>query len=120
MIKGVYTMFYSSQAEELRAFVRDKLGFPYTDTGAGWLIFDIPEADMGVHPSGGDAKQSGVHDVSFCCDDVDSTVTELKARGVEFIDEIADVGYGRTTHFKMPGDVRLQLYQPHYSKGPAQ
>lgn len=27
LIKGVHTMFYSSQAEELRAFLRDKLGF---------------------------------------------------------------------------------------------
>ena len=33
MNKGVYTMFYTSEAEELRAFLRDKLGFPYTDVG---------------------------------------------------------------------------------------
>ena len=51
MIKGVHTMFYSSKPEELRAFVRDKLGFRCTDVGDGWLIFDIPEADMGCHPS---------------------------------------------------------------------
>lgn len=52
MIRGVHTMFYSSEAEELRAFLRDKLGFDrFTDVGGGWLIFDIPEADMGVHPS---------------------------------------------------------------------
>lgn len=25
-------------------------------------------------------------------------------------------GFGLVTHFKMPGDVRVQLYQPHYSK----
>ena len=31
MNKGVYTMFYTSEAEELRAFLRDKLGFPYTE-----------------------------------------------------------------------------------------
>jgi hypothetical protein len=28
MISGVNTMFYSSKAEELRAFIRDELGFP--------------------------------------------------------------------------------------------
>jgi hypothetical protein len=50
MIKGVHTMFYSSEAEELRAFIRDKLQFPFTDSGEGWLIFDLPEADMGCHP----------------------------------------------------------------------
>ena len=27
MIKGVHTMFYSSEPEALRAFLRDKLGF---------------------------------------------------------------------------------------------
>ena len=50
MIKGVHTMFYSSKTEELRAFIRDKLGFTFTDVGEGWLIFDLPEAEMGCHP----------------------------------------------------------------------
>ena len=50
MIRGVHTMFYSSQPEELRAFLRDKLGFQ--GVGDGWLIFDLPEADMGCHPPG--------------------------------------------------------------------
>ena len=52
MIQGVHTMFYSSEAEALRAFIRDKLGFSFTDVGEGWLIFNLPEADMGVHPAG--------------------------------------------------------------------
>ena len=54
MIKGVHTMFYSSEVEELRTFIRDKLGFRGTDVGGGWLIFDIPEADMGCHPADGE------------------------------------------------------------------
>ena len=29
----------------LRAFLRDKLGFPAHDLGDGWLIFDLPEAE---------------------------------------------------------------------------
>src|SRR5206468_9190728 len=51
MIRGVHTMFYTSEPEALRAFLRDKLGFPATDVGGGWLIFDLPEADMGCHPA---------------------------------------------------------------------
>ncbi len=35
MNKGIYTMFYTSEAEELRAFLRDKLRFPYIDVGDG-------------------------------------------------------------------------------------
>ena len=43
MIRGVHTMFYSSEPDEMRAFLRDKLGFPHTDVGEGWLIFEMPE-----------------------------------------------------------------------------
>jgi hypothetical protein len=35
MIRGGHTMFYSSQPVALRAFIRDKLGFPCTDVGDG-------------------------------------------------------------------------------------
>jgi hypothetical protein len=112
-------MFYSSEPEALRAFIRDKLGFPYTDVGDGWLIFNLPEADMGCHPSDTeDGQPSGTHYISFYCDDIEKTVAELRSRGVEFRDEISDVGYGLAIHFKMPGDFEVQLYQPRYAKGP--
>jgi catechol 2,3-dioxygenase-like lactoylglutathione lyase family enzyme len=117
MIKGVHTMFYSSQPEELRHFLRDKLGFPYTDVGEGWLIFDLPEADMGCHPADDrDGQRSGTHHISFYCDDIGKTVAELKARGVEFTGGVSDAGYGLVTHFKMPGGFQVQLYQPRYAK----
>jgi catechol 2,3-dioxygenase-like lactoylglutathione lyase family enzyme len=113
-------MFYSSEPEKLRAFLRDKLGLPATDVGEGWLIFDLPEADMGCHPvepAGG--PPSGTAHISFYCDDVRATVAELKARGVQFTDDVRDLGYGLVTHFRMPGDFDVQLYQPLYRKRPA-
>ncbi len=116
MIKGVHTMFYSSEPEALRGFIRDKLGFPYTDVGDGWLIFELPEADMGCHPADKEEAPSGTHAISFYCDDIGKTVAELRARGVEFIGEISDAGFGLSIHFTMPGDVKVQLYQPHYTK----
>ena len=116
-IRGVHTMFYTSEPEAVRAFLRDKLGFPFTDVGEGWLIFDLPEADMGCHPAGdGDGAPSGTHDISFYCDDIVKTVAELKARGVEFTEPVTDHGYGLVTHFKVPGGFTLQLYQPLYAK----
>lgn len=119
MIRGVHTMFYSSQAEELRAFIRDKLGFPWTDVGDGWLIFDLPAAEMGCHPAeDADGSRPGTHYISFYCDDIQATVAELRARGVEFTDNVSDVGYGLAVHFKMPGDLLVELYEPRYSKGP--
>ncbi len=119
MIKGVHTMFYSPKAPELRAFLRDKLGLPFTDIHDGWLIFDLPEVEMGVHPCAETESQlSGTHDISFYCDDIHKTVAELKARDVVFTDEVKDVGYGLAAHFLAPGDLTLQLYQPRYRKNP--
>lgn len=111
MIKGMHGLFYTSKPEELRAFIRDKLRFPYTDTGDGWLIFDLPEGDLGCHPS-----DKAYHSISFYCDDIYRTVEELKSRGVEFTSGISDEGWGLLTHFRMPGDMQVQLYQPKYRK----
>ena len=119
MIKGVHTMFYSSKPEELRAFIRDKLGLPFTDVGDGWLIFDVPEAEMGCHPAeAAEGPPSGTHYLSFYCDDIRRTVAELGERGVEFTDGISDTGYGLATHFRVPGDFEVELYQPHYRRHP--
>jgi hypothetical protein len=118
MIRGVHAMFYSSQADELRGFLRDKFGLPTSDVGGGWLIFDVTEAEIGVHPA--DESQihasSGTHAISLFCDDIHNTVEELKAKGVEFVNEIADQGFGLITRFRMPGGVEVDLYQPLYKK----
>lgn len=116
MIRGMHAMFYSSKAAELRAFLRDQLALPAADVGDGWLIFDAPEADLGVHPTEDGQPPSGTSDISFYCDDIEATVRELEGRGVEFTQAVEDHGYGFVTYFKVPGDFRIQLYQPKYSK----
>jgi catechol 2,3-dioxygenase-like lactoylglutathione lyase family enzyme len=117
MIKGVHTMFYSSDADGLRIFLRDKLGLKANDIGGGWLIFDLPEADLGCHPSAeSEGAPSGTADISFYCDDINQTVEELKTKGVKFKGDVEDHGYGFVTHFYVPGDFTIQLYQPKYSK----
>jgi len=116
MIRGMHAMFYSSEAEALRAFVRDKLKLPGTDIGGGWMIFDPPSADLGVHPAEKGGPPSGTAEVSFFCDDIHSTMAELAAQGVEFVQGIEDHGYGLVTYFKVPGAFTVQLYQPAYGK----
>jgi predicted enzyme related to lactoylglutathione lyase len=116
MIRGLHAMFYSSQDNELRTFLRDKLGFNGTDVGGGWLIFDAPEADLGVHPTDGKEVASGTADISFYCDDINETMRDLESRGVEFTQEVQDHGYGLVTYFKVPGGFAVQLYQPKYEK----
>ena len=120
MIRGLHGLFYSSDEEATRAFIRDKLKLPYSDTGEGWLIFDLPEADVGVHPIEESGRPpSGTHNVSFYCDDIHGTVAELQARGVQFDREVEDQGFGFVTYFTMPGDVQVQLYEPKYEKNPS-
>jgi catechol 2,3-dioxygenase-like lactoylglutathione lyase family enzyme len=112
MITGMHTMFYTSEPEALRAFLRDTLGFKGTDVGGGWLIFEMPQAEMGCHPAENvEGVRSGTPYISFYCDDIHATVSELKGRGVEFVGEIRDVGYGLTTNFKVPGGFEIELYQ---------
>jgi hypothetical protein len=114
MIKGMHGLFYSAKTEELRAFFRDKLALPNTDTGQGWLIFDAPSGDFGVHPTEG----QGFHEISFSCDEIHKTVAELKGRGVVFADDVTDRGWGLATNFTLPDGQKVLLYQPHYSKNP--
>jgi len=116
LIRGMHGMFYSSQADALRLFLRDKVGLRGTDVGGGWLIFNAPEADLGVHPTEGPEPKSGTADISFYCDDIHASVREMKARGVEFTMDVEDHGYGLVTHFKVPGGFDVQLYQPKYRK----
>jgi catechol 2,3-dioxygenase-like lactoylglutathione lyase family enzyme len=115
MIRGVHAMFYSDQAEAARAFLRDRLGLPSTDVGEGWLMFDLPEVELGCHPTG-QGPPAGTHDVSFTCDDLERTVTELRGRGVEFEGDIVDRGYGKVIHLVVPGGVKVELFQARYAR----
>jgi hypothetical protein len=115
MIQGIHAMYYSSESEALRVFLRDKLGLPHVDAGGGWLIFAVPGAEIGCHPlASADAKPST--GLSFYCDDIERTVAELRERGVEFVDAITDFGWGRGIHFAMSGDLRGQLYEPRHAQ----
>ena len=84
MIRGMHAMFYSSEAEALRMFIKEKLGLPATDVGEGWLIFPM-EGEVGFHPG-----KEVVQDISLWCDDIKATVSELGSRGVEFTQDVED------------------------------
>ena len=43
MIRGLHAMFYSSNADELRAFLKDKLGLRGTDVGGVGLSSTFPK-----------------------------------------------------------------------------
>ena len=118
MIRGIHGLFYSTDPEATRAFFRERVRLPGSDIGEGWWIFDLPEGDLGVHPTD-DPAEAGTHDVSFYCDDIHGTVAELEGRGVRFTKPVEDHGYGLVTYFEAPGGITVQLYEPRYRKARA-
>ena len=115
-INGTHMLFYTSEAEELRAMLRDVFGFQYVDARAGWLIFRLPPAEVGVHPAEGPTFDSGVrHQISFMCDDIHKTIVELKAHGVEVVGEPKTESYGITTTLRLPGGCDVMMYQPFHA-----
>ena len=114
-IIGTHALLYTSEPEALRAVFRDVLGWEHVDAGHGWLIFALPPAELGVHPAEGPTYDSGVrHQLSFMCDDIDSTVADLRTKGVEVRGEPEDEGWGITTTLVLPGGVEVMLYEPRH------
>jgi catechol 2,3-dioxygenase-like lactoylglutathione lyase family enzyme len=110
MITGVHGLLYTSEPEKLRTVLRDVFGWPFVDAHDGWFIFALPPAELGVHPA--DAPQ---HEISFMCDDLDATMSDLRARGIEFRGEPVHAGFGITVTMALPGNVEVQLYQPRHA-----
>lgn len=108
MINAFHALIYSADAEADRAFFRDILRFPYVDAHDGWLIFELPPAELGIHPD----ERGGRQELHLMCDDVDATVAELQAKGVEIVSPVVDQGYGLVTSIRLPGGGELGLYQP--------
>ena len=107
MITGVHALIYTKDADGVRAFFRNVLKFHSVDAGHGWLIFALPPAELGIHPT----EESGHQELYLMCDDVKATVEELKSKGVEFTQPIKEAGFGLVTSLKIPGG-ELGLYDP--------
>jgi catechol 2,3-dioxygenase-like lactoylglutathione lyase family enzyme len=110
MITGVHAVMFTSEADGLRAFLRDVLGLDSVDAGGGWLIFALPPAELAAHPSDGDPSTA----LYLMCDDIEATVAELEAKGVEFARPVSDEGWGLVTAMRVPGGGELGLYEPRH------
>jgi catechol 2,3-dioxygenase-like lactoylglutathione lyase family enzyme len=119
MITALHTLVYADDPDAARAFFRDVLGLPATDTGGGWLIYKSGPSELGVHPSsweyqGHSGSTEQRFDVSLMCDDLEKTKAELAAKGAEFVGDVSDEGWGITTQLRVPGAGEMMLYQPKY------
>ena len=107
MIRGAHVILYSADAEADRAFLRELLELPAVDAGGGWLILQLPPAEVAVHP----AETSGAVELYLVCDDVDATVDAWTAKGVVFDGPVHDERWGRVTAVRLPGGGRLGVYE---------
>ena len=112
MITGTHAIIYSADAQALRDFFRDVLEFDAVDTGGGWLIFALPPAELGVHPT---EAAGGRHELYLMCDDITETVKDLESKGVEFVRPVEDAGWGLMTAMRVPGGGELGIYEPRHA-----
>src|SRR4051795_11400841 len=108
-ITGVHAILYTNDAAADRAFFGGVLGLASVDAGEGWLIFALPPAELAAHPASADG---GGYDLYLMCDDVEATVRELKAKGVEFSGDVPRQRWGLIPAIELPGGGRLGLYEP--------
>lgn len=111
MITGVHALIYAEDAERARAFLRDVLGWEHVVAHDTWLIFKSPPTEIAVHPIPAGHEK---HELWLMCDDVEATRRELEAKGVRFVRDIRDDGFGLTTAFEVPGAGVMGLYEPRH------
>ena len=112
MITAVHALLYADDPDAARAFFRDVLDWPAVDAGGGWLIFRSGPSEIAVHPAG---PPTGVHhEVSFMCDNLGTTMAELRVKGAAFEGEIEEQRWGRLTRLVVPGAGAVLLYEPKY------
>lgn len=101
---------FSRDAEATRAFFRDVLELDSVDAGGGWLIFALPPAELGVHPTDGEPK----HELFLMCDDIAATVADLQAKGVPLARPVSDEGFGLVAYVAVPGLGEVGVYEPRH------
>jgi predicted enzyme related to lactoylglutathione lyase len=119
MITSIHTLIYSDDANATRAFLRDVLGWKYVaeDFDNNWLIFKSGPSEMGVHPTHSEWEGKTYdyprhHSIALMCDNIDTTVDQLRAKGAQFRGPIEQREYGRVIMMIVPGADDIQLYQP--------
>src|SRR5215469_8123167 len=111
MINGAHVVIYSKDPEADRAFFRDILKFPAVDAGHGWLIFALPTAESAFHP----AEANGRHELYLMCDDLNSEMKGLRAKGVVCTDAV-EARWGSITTIRLPSGGAIGLYEPKHAR----
>lgn len=106
----MHAIVFSPDAEKVRAFFGDVLGFSSVDAGGGWPIFALPPAELAVHPADGAAR----HELYLMCDDIQATLAELRGKGVEVARDVSDQGWGLLASVRLPDGTEFSVYEPRH------
>ena len=111
-ITGVHAILYTRDAEADREWLADVLGLRSVDAGGGWLIFALPPAELAAHPASG---EGGDVELYLMCDDLETTMRNMREKGVAFDGPVADERWGCVTRIVLPSGARLGLYEPRHA-----
>ena len=109
-VRLMFAMRYSSEVERMTEFYRDGLGIgtasesPYfVEFRSGMTSFSL----LAIHPG------ETVHfELCFAVDDIESAITELRARSMEFTDELRSQPFGKLIHMRDPDGNVVTLLEP--------
>ena len=59
---------------------------------------------------------STTHEIALMCDDIEGTIAELQAKGIEFRGEPTELDFGITITMLLPGGVEVLLYEPKHPR----
>jgi hypothetical protein len=111
-ITGVHAILLTENADADRAWFADVLGLDSVDAGGGWLIFALPPAELAAHPASG---EGGSVQLYLMCDDIETTIHDLRGKGVAFEGQVTDERWGLVTKIALPSGARLGLYEPRHA-----
>jgi predicted enzyme related to lactoylglutathione lyase len=92
------------------SFYRDKLGLDVVKREGGWAEVTAGDQIIGLNDAESPAGDGGAV-IAFHADDIETTVSELRDRGVDFQDEISDHPWGKIVPFADPDGNILQIIE---------
>jgi hypothetical protein len=82
------------------------------DAGGGWIIFALPPAELAAHRA---SREGGDVELYMMCDSIETTMGELRDKGVVFDGRVTDQRWGLVTKIVLPSGARLGLYEPRHA-----
>jgi predicted enzyme related to lactoylglutathione lyase len=108
----LYVIAFTPDLETMKAFYRDRIGLPVNHESQFWVDFETgsDEPALALIAVGPDQKR----EIELCFEskDIETSVATMRGRGVQFIDEIRDLDFGRLIHLRDPEGNLLSLLQP--------